>query len=133
MILFYSAHNNRAAEIVEQQLAEFKTVRCRSFETMDRRLRKPRHGLEVVLVMAVHLQEMVFVEEIQGLLRDLRLVLILPDRDAKMVAQAHKLSPRFIAYADQSLDQIGAVMKRMMGTKRLGFSDPAKVLAESAY
>ncbi|MGD8847755.1 MAG: hypothetical protein PVJ84_12540 [Desulfobacteraceae bacterium] len=132
VILFYSAHNNRPAAMVEQQLSEFETVGCRSFEAMDRRLRKPCHGLEVVLVLVVDPQEMVFVEKIHSLLCDLRLVLILPGRDAGMVSQAHRLSPRFIAYVDQDLDQIGAVIKRMMGAKRLGLPAPPKVLAESA-
>ncbi len=132
MILFYAAQNNPSAEKVEQQFAEYKTVRCSSFETMDRRLRRPRHGLEVVLVLAKDREEIYRLEEIHGLLRDLRLVLVLPDRDTDMVSRAHKLSPRFIAYADQSLGHIGAVISRMMGAARSRLVKAASAVAETA-
>ena len=114
MILFYAVQNNRVVERLEQQLAEYSVVRCRSFSTMEKRLRKPRHGLEIALVVVDDLEEITRIEELQGLLRDLRLVLVLPDRGSKMVSHAHKLTPRFIAYADHGCDQIGAVVKKMM-------------------
>lgn len=113
MILFYAAQTNRVVEMLEQQLARYKVARCRTFDTMKKRLRKPRHGLEIALVVVENIQEIASMEEIQGLVRDLRLVLVLPERNPHMVSQAHKLTPRFIAYADLGPEQIVAVLNKM--------------------
>lgn len=113
MILFYAAQTNRVVEMLEQQLAGYKVARCRTFNTMEKRLRKPRHGLEIALVVVENIQEIDSMAEIQGLVRDLRLVLVLPERHPHMVSQAHKLAPRFIAYADLGPEQIVAVLKKM--------------------
>lgn len=113
MILFYAAQTNRIVETIEQQLAGYKVARCRTFKTMEKRLRKPRHGLEIALVVVENIQDIASIEEIQGIMRDLRLLLVLPERHPHMVSQAHRLAPRFIAYADLGPEQIVAVLKKM--------------------
>lgn len=113
MILFYAAQTNRIVETIEQQLAGYKVARCRTFKTMKKRLRKPRHGLEIALVVVENVQEIASMAEIQGLVRDLRLVLVLPERHPHLVSQAHKLAPRFIAYADLGAEQLVAVLNKM--------------------
>ena len=114
MILFYAAQSNRVVEALLKELAGCKVVRCRSFGTMEKRLRKPRNGLEIVLVVVEEIEEIARIGDIQGLIRDLRLVVVLPERDSQMVSSAHKLTPRFIGYADDGFDQIGAVLRKMM-------------------
>jgi hypothetical protein len=130
VILFYADQDNQIVQTLERQLAEFRVARCRAFSAMESRLRKPNHGLEIVLMVVEDLKEMGGIEEIEGLMRDLRLVLVLPDRDAELVSQAHKLAPRFIAYADQGTEQIGAVMKKMTRDCRGKSAMPALELAE---
>jgi hypothetical protein len=130
VILFYAAQDNLIVKTLERQLAGYKVARCRAFSTMESRLRKPNHGLEIVLMVVDDLKEMGGIEEIEGLMRDLRLVLVLPDRDVQLVSQAHKLAPRFIAYADQDTEQVGAVMKRMTRDCRSKSAMPALALAE---
>ena len=119
MILFYATENNHVVETLERQLADFKVVRCRSIDTMGKRLRTPRHGLEVaLLVVSARDDEMAQLSTIRNLFRDLRLVMVLPRRDDEVVAWAHKLGPRFIAYADNGYDQVGAVLEKLMQANR---------------
>jgi len=118
VILFFAAQNNRVVEALEHQLSDFKVARCRSFNTLEKRLRKPRHGLAIALMVVDDFSELTRIEEIQSLMRDLRLLLVLPSRDARMVSHAHRLAPRFIAYADHGCDQIGAVIKKMTGASK---------------
>ena len=54
---------------------------------------------------------------LRKLLSDLRLILILPDRDRDTVMSAHALRPRFLTYADGNLDDIAAVLRKMLGPK----------------
>ena len=118
MILFYAADQNRVVETLEQQTADFKVVRCRTFETLTRRLRKPRHGLEVALVVVSGRDEMSQISSIRNLLRDMRLIVVLPCRDEETIAWAHTFGPRFIAYADNGCDQVGAVLEKLMQATR---------------
>jgi hypothetical protein len=50
------------------------------------------------------------------LLTDLRLVMVLPRRHPALIAWAHKMGPRFIAYADNGQEQVGAVLNKMLGS-----------------
>lgn len=129
MILFYAAQHNQVVETLERQLADYRVTRCRSFTTVQKRLRKPRHGLEIVLVVVSRLDDFDHIQGIQTLTRDLRLVLVLPSRDPGMVSHAHKLAPRFIAYADHGIEQIGEVMKKMVQSSRRKLAMPAMALA----
>jgi hypothetical protein len=132
VILFYAAQNNQVVETLKRQLEKYRVVRCRSFTTMEKRLRRPRHGLEIVLAVVNDVKEMGCIEEIQALMRDLKLVLVLPERDSKMVSQAHNLAPRFIAYADNDVEQVGAVINKMTKGFRAKAAVPALVLADHA-
>ncbi len=115
MILFYAAENNRVVETLEHQLAPYKVARCVSLRTVEKRLRKPGNGMRVALMIVRNSEEMDQVNGIHNLVRDVKLILVLPGHDSAMVAQAHKLGPRFIAYADNGYDQVGAVLEKIMG------------------
>jgi hypothetical protein len=115
VILLYAVENNRVVETLEHQLAPYKVARCVSLSTVEKRLRKPGHGMQVALMIVRNGDEMDQVNAIYNLVRDVKLILVLPTHDKVMVAQAHKLGPRFIAYADNGYDQVGAVLEKMMG------------------
>jgi len=114
VILFYAAENNRVVETLEHQLAPHKVARCVSFSTVEKRLRKPGHGMQVALMIVRNSEEMDWINAIHNLVRDVKLILVLPAPDSAMVARAHKLGPRFIAYADNGYDQVGAVLEKML-------------------
>jgi hypothetical protein len=71
-----------------------------------------------LLVVSARDDEMAQLSTIRNLFRDLRLVMVLPRRDDEVVAWAHKLGPRFIAYADNGYDQVGAVLEKLMQANR---------------
>ena len=131
MILFYAAENSRVVETLKSLLTGFRIKRCRSVSTLANCLRKPCHGLEIGLLVVGSPEEMVQIGKHQALFRDLRLVLVLPSRDPKLVDQAHKLTPRFIAYADNGYEQIGAVLDKIASAlrkKRVGQTAPVPQL-----
>ncbi len=117
MILFYAATENPVVETLERRLAGYKVVRCRTLDTMARRLRKPRHGLEVVLFIVSGQEELRRICEFKELVRDLRLVMVLPRLDDEMVAWGHKLAPRFMTCVDDGCEQVCAVLSRMLGRR----------------
>jgi hypothetical protein len=117
VILLYAAENNRVVETLERKLAPYKVARCVSFSTVEKRLRKPGHGMQVALMIVRNGEEMDLIHAIHNLVRDVKLILVLPTHDKTMVARAHKLGPRFIAYADNGYDQVGAVLEKMLQTR----------------
>ena len=114
MILFYAAEENQVVQTLEAQLASYSVVRCRSLENLASRLRRPGHGLYVALVVVSAESEMAAINDLGALLRDLRLIIVLPNRDDAIVAWAHTLGPRFIAYADNGYAHVGAVLSKMI-------------------
>ena len=118
MMLFYAAEKNSAVENLEKVLTESMSSRhvafCTTMDAFEKRLRRPRSDLSLVLISVSDAIEMACLNQLRPLLLDMRLFLILPTRDPATVAWAHKLSPRFIAYADTSGEQITAVLERML-------------------
>ncbi len=91
-----------------------------SFERLMSRLNKPNFE-ETILVM--HLsdrKQLSWALSIKELLHDMRLILILPDRQAQTISKGHKLFPRFVSYADSDFLVVGAVLKKMIENNRHG-------------
>jgi hypothetical protein len=123
MILFYAAEKNRVVETIEEivaeQLPSRHLVHCRSLVILEQRLRRPSHNIEILLISINDAIEMRQLYAMRPLLLDLRLVMVLPGREADIVAWAHKLSPRFIAYADNGFEQVGAVLEKMVLAQKI--------------
>jgi hypothetical protein len=94
-------------------------MHCTTMDTLERRLRQPRHDIEIILISVKDAIEMAQLTELRPLLLDLRLILVLPKRDDDIVAWAHKLGPRFIAYADNGVGQVADVLDKMFDQIRL--------------
>lgn len=118
MILFYAQQSDRVVETMRKLLVGLKIERFRSVASIAKRLSKPCHGLEIALVVIREGDEMIQIAEIQNLIRGLRLVIVLPGHDSEMVSMAHKLGPRFIAYADNGFEQAVAVIRKMAETSQ---------------
>ena len=118
MILSYAMEKNCVVEALEhqvaQQLSPPKMIYCRSLEALEGRLRQPRHNIKIVFISVSDALEMAQLTNLRSLLMDLKLVLVLPRRDPDTIAWAHTLGPRFIAYADNGFEQVGAVLDKMM-------------------
>lgn len=129
MMLFFAAEKNRVVEMLEQLLDKQRLTRrvtyCRTLGALERRLRRPRHNIEIVLISISDAIEMAKLTEMRQLLLDLRLLLVLPKRNEDTVAWAHKLGPRFIAYADNGVEQIGAVLDKMLEKPPIQFQPAA--------
>ena len=118
MILFYATERDRDVTTLEglvaQRMPQRHLVHCRSLAQLDKRLRQPRHNVEILLLYIANAIEIRHLSAMRPLLADMNLVIVLPDRNADIIAWAHKLSPRFIAYAGDGFEQVGAVMEKML-------------------
>lgn len=122
MLLFYAAQRSRAVEVLEgivsKMLPVHQVMYCSVIDAVEKRLRRPRQDLEILLISVQDAIEMARLTHMRALLLDMRLILVLPKRDEAMVAWAHKLGPRFIAYADIGVEQVAPVLGKMLSNLR---------------
>ena len=88
---------------------------CRSIESLSRRLRQPADDLSIAAVLlAARSEDLLGLLSIRDLLRDVRIILILPDREANTIAQGHTLRPRFLSYTDSDFTDVLAVLGKCL-------------------
>lgn len=118
MILFYAANGHEMKKSIPHLLVENQfnhpVMPFDSLDALEMRLRRPHLDVEIILICVGDAIEMVKLTQMRGLLIDKRIVMVLPRREPDMVAWAHKLGPRFIAYADTGENQVADVLGKML-------------------
>jgi len=118
MILFYAANGHQMKESIPRLMVDHQFNQpVMPFDTLDAlevRLRRPHLDVDIILICVGDAIEMVKLTQMRSLLIDKRIVMVLPRREPDMVAWAHKLGPRFIAYADTGENQVAGVLGKML-------------------
>ena len=118
-VLFYAAVKNGVAKKLQQEVEEFvpegKREVHRTIDSLSRSLSRPADELNIAVLLAVNMDNLLDLIYIRSLLSDVRVILILPDRKDTTIAIGHTLHPRFLSYADSNFKDVGAVLKKMMG------------------
>jgi len=86
-----------------------------SIKEVTQRLQRPMKEEVVGIFMPSSEKDLSDLLSITHLVRDIRIILVLPNRDEKTMSIGHSLRPRFLTYADGDLSDVAAVMKKMMG------------------
>jgi hypothetical protein len=86
----------------------------RDLQSLSKRLRQRAHDFFIAVLHAAKREDLSDILSIRDLLRDIRIILVLPDRDEETLAQGHILRPRFVSYADSDLADVRAVLDRML-------------------
>jgi hypothetical protein len=76
-------------------------------------LRKPLGFPSICILAPADERELTQLNGMRHLLRDMRIVLILPDGEPQTISEAHYLRPRHVAYADGNLADVKAVVDKM--------------------
>lgn len=118
-VLFYSHSINGAGKKVKEILDELipkKNLEIhRSIVSLSQRLRTPTFDVGISVLLASAKKELSDLLSIRDQLLDLRIVLILPDREDDTISQGHTLYPRFLTYTDGNFRDLRAVLHKMLG------------------
>lgn len=118
-VLFYAAVKNGVAKKLQQKVEalvpEGKGEVHRTIDSLSSSLSRPADELNIAVLLAVNMDNLLDFLSIGNLLTDVRIILILPDRKETTIAIGHSLHPRFLSYADSNFKDVGAVLKKMMG------------------
>lgn len=89
---------------------------CRTVDHLAQGLRQAVLAPRLAVLRIAEQRNLSEILSLGELLADLKIVLILPDRDRATIVQGHRLRPRFLSYADSDLSDIAAVLGKMKTT-----------------
>lgn len=122
-VLFYASKNddtvNHLRKMIESILKERKLDNnlktYQAIESLSRTLQIPEDEPAIAVLIAHYRHELFKICSIRYLLRDLRLILILPDEQDETISIGHLLRPRFLTYIDSNLEAVVDVLTKMLG------------------
>ena len=78
------------------------------------KLRQPKHDLILAILHTVTMEEFERIVNIGDMLKDIRTIIILPNRNKNTISTAFKLFPRLIGFADEDYTSIVAVADHIL-------------------
>lgn len=96
-------------EVAGRELIE----RFGDWQDFTHRLHNPWDQWKAVIILAPTRGELKKTLEMRNVLLDLRLILILSDRNKEGIAAGHLLRPRFICFADGDFQDLKSILFRM--------------------
>jgi len=122
-LLLYTPLAHKAGKRLETAVAKVvlpqATEITHTLEGLARRLRRPRNGLEIAVILAAGRKDIQELQSFDQMLERLRLILILPDSDPQTISQAHSFRPRYITNIDSDFQDVAAVLKKMLALLEL--------------
>jgi hypothetical protein len=82
---------------------------------LSERLKYPGNNGRVTVLLAGDEADLEEALTINGILKDARLILIVPNSSREIVAKGHLLGPRYLSYADGDFRDVAAVLAKMVG------------------
>lgn len=121
--LVYSASKDKAGsnllKMIEEVMPEGNIELYRTIDSLCRRLQQPRNNLNIAVLFAASREELENIVSVRDLLYDIRIILILPDRESDTISKGHSLLPRFLTFTDGDFKDVKAVVSRMFETHGL--------------
>jgi len=121
-LLFYYSQESAQIKSLENLIQSFVSDDLievyRSLEAVTERLKEPTDNITTAVFVAANMVELKKFHKLKKYFFDLRHIIILPEKDEKMIAIAHKLRPRFLSYFENGFNVVSAVLKKMFLDKR---------------
>jgi hypothetical protein len=117
-VLYYRPSHDIVAErlqlIIESELPDQSLEVFYSIEGLSERLSQSARGNCAAIILAEDIADLKKLFALRSLLRDIRIILILPDRSKEAISMGYKLHPRFLSYSDGEFREVAVVLKKMI-------------------
>jgi hypothetical protein len=118
-VLYYATETEgtgaRLQRVIETLVPEEKREVYRTIDGLSSMLCQPKdYYFTVAVLLAASRKDLADFLSIHYLLFDVRIILILPDREDDTVAWGHALQPRFLSYIDSDFTDVAAVLEKMV-------------------
>ena len=121
-LLFYFSgdgqNNKRLEAAVHKVIPQTKIELFKRLEDFQERLRTPVEPDSIAVLSASNREELQQMQLLRGLLTEIYVVLVLPDRKKRTIELAHLLLPRFLSQKNDDFLDLGKVLDKMYRTSR---------------
>ncbi|HBH86285.1 MAG TPA: hypothetical protein DDY17_01605 [Syntrophaceae bacterium] len=116
--LFYTNSSGKTKkqlqEIIHARMPGEEMEVYRTFDSLSNRLLRPLEGLSVAVLLVSSMEDLSNILTLCNVLWDMRLILILPDRNHETIMKGHQLRPRFLTHADCNPTEVAEVLCNML-------------------
>jgi hypothetical protein len=119
LMIYASPFDRTAGKMVKHLCSRYRgsnTVYLSSLGEVEACLRQPSCLGRLMVLMPKDRKDLDALITLSHLMRDHRLVLVLPEDDIRINAQSHMMRPRFVTYSDCDPAQLTLVVDRLMAT-----------------
>jgi hypothetical protein len=117
-IFLYAKVSDECRDMLEKMiktcLPEAELVVYRTVDDLSQGLRQPGKDSDVAILLASNQEDLRNILSIGSLFQNIRIILLVPNKEAEIVALAHQLRPRFLTDMNTDLAEITAVLKKML-------------------
>ena len=117
-LLFYRPAQNKIAEKlqfkIESEIPDHQLEIFYSIEGLSERLSHSMRGNCTAVILTENKNDLKDLFPLKNLLKDIRIILILPDRSDEVISMGYKLHPRFLSYMDSEFSDVAIVLKKMV-------------------
>jgi hypothetical protein len=118
-ILFYSSTSQGCGIRIEEGLSTLvpgESVEVyRSIDDLANRLKRLLDHDAIAILQVRAKEELLDLVSISNLLQDVRVILLLSDREEETISLAHRLRPRFLANSESGFSDTMSVVRKMLG------------------
>jgi hypothetical protein len=118
VLIYYSTKmkgaGKRILQVAKTVVSETNIHIYRTISALQSRLRQPRNGVNIAILLPSSAADITNLLSIRDLLRDIKIILILPNSNPETVAQGHLLRPKFLSYGDSDFIDVASVLSRMI-------------------
>ena len=119
-LLFYSSqddqHKKRLEAAVHKVIPDDQRELFHNLDDFRERLRMPVEPDSIAVLSASSRKELRQMQRLQGLLTEIYVVLVIPDRKKSTIELAHLLLPRFLSQINDDFTNLGEVLNKMYRT-----------------
>ncbi|NVM22393.1 MAG: hypothetical protein HWN68_11505 [Desulfobacterales bacterium] len=125
-LLFYSPAKDGVGKQLQAVIESIESPTLEGMEihrtigSLSRRLCQATYNVAVTVILAATKEDLADALSIKELIWDIRIILILPDREEDTIAKGHTLRPRFLTYADGNFVDVAAVLHKMLANNEAG-------------
>lgn len=116
--LFYASTSGKTVKqlqtLIRASIPKEEIEIYRSFSSLSHRLEKPLNDLNVAILFASSMEDLSDILALQDRLWDMRIILIIPDKNNETIVKGHQLRPRFLTYADCNPTEVVEVLCNML-------------------
>jgi hypothetical protein len=119
-LLFYANETDAPVErlryAIEGVAVSHRVETCETVVSLLQQLRLGVYDLIAIVLYVSNKKELMEVLALDDWLRDVPIILVLPDRNGATLAQGLTLRPRYISYSDADFTDVSAVLTKMLAT-----------------